>query len=125
MGDDGLFAQVLALELSGDPSLAHNQDAICEPEDLGQLGRDDDHRFALGGEALDQSVDFRLGADIDAARRLVEQEDLAPGRDPAGDDALLLVSAAEEPDRPVDLKGPQIDIGAESRSPLCEASGGG
>jgi hypothetical protein len=52
--------------------------------------------MALGGEAFDQVVDFRLGADIDAASRLVEQEDLGSGRQPAGDDRLLLVAAAEK-----------------------------
>ena len=83
MSDDGLFAEVLALEFGGDPALAHDQDAVGEPDDFRQLGRDDDDRFALGREAFDQRIDFRLGADVDAARRLVEKKDLRSGRDPA------------------------------------------
>jgi hypothetical protein len=34
-----------------------------------------------------------LGADVDPAGRLVEEQDLGAGGDPAGDDALLLVAA--------------------------------
>ena len=71
---------------------------------------------------LDQSVDLGLGADVDAARRLVEQQDLAFGRDPAGDDGLLLVAAAEQPDRPVDLERPQVDAGAGCRSPSLRSA---
>ena len=67
----------LALELGGDPALPHDEDAIGKSDDLRQLGRDDDDRFALRREAFDQAVDFRLRSDIDAARRLVEQKDLA------------------------------------------------
>ena len=45
--------------------------------------------------ALDQVVDLGLGADVDAARRLVEEQDPRAGHDPAADDRLLLVAAAE------------------------------
>ena len=102
MGDDRLFGEVLALKGRGDPPLAHDQDAVGHAQDLRQLGRDDDHRATLGGEAFDQGVDLGLGADIDAARRLVEQEDAGTRRDPAADDRLLLVAAAELADRAVD-----------------------
>ena len=84
----------LALEVAGDPALAHDQDAVGDAQDFGQLGGDDDHRAALGGEPFDQRVDLGLGADVDAARRLVEQEDARAGGDPAADDRLLLVAAA-------------------------------
>jgi hypothetical protein len=33
--------------------------------------------------------------DVDATRRFVEDEDLGPGREPLGQDDLLLVAAAE------------------------------
>ena len=40
-------------------------------------------------------VDLLLGADVDAAGRLVEQEHPRPGRQPLADDHLLLVAAGE------------------------------
>ena len=63
---------------------------------------------ALGGELLDQGVDLGLGADVDAAGRLVEQQDARTGGDPAADDRLLLVAARELADRPLDREGPEV-----------------
>ena len=64
-------------QVAGDPSLAHHDDAVAQAQDLGQLGGDHDDRLALPGEVVEQPVDFALGADVDAARRLVEDQDLA------------------------------------------------
>jgi hypothetical protein len=108
--DDGLLAQVLALKLSRDPPLTHDEHSICEPDDLRQFGGDDDDRFSIRSEAFDKAVNLGFRSDVYAARRLVEQENLAIRRDPMRDDSLLLVSAGEEADRPVDLKRAQIDI---------------
>ena len=70
------MASSLRLSRSRTPAIrpfAHDEDAIRDPQDLGQLGGDHDHRAPLGGEPLDQRVDLGLGADIDAAGRLVER----------------------------------------------------
>ena len=50
---------------------------------------------SLVGEAGQQLVDLALGADVDAARRLVDQQDGAAGIEAARDQAFLLVAAAE------------------------------
>ena len=47
------------------------------------------------GEIAQQAVDFRLGADVDAARRLVHDDDLGLDRQLLGDRHLLLVAARE------------------------------
>ena len=47
--------------------------------------------------AFEQLVDLGLGADVDAARRLVEEQDVAVAQQPLGDDDLLLVAAREQP----------------------------
>ena len=47
------------------------------PSTLRHLRGDHDHRDALAGELRDQPVDLGLGADVDAARRLVEDQDAA------------------------------------------------
>ena len=109
MRDDRLLAELIRVQFGGDPSLSHDEHAVGQPDDLGQLGRDDDDGFAFGRQLLDQTVNLRLGSDVDSAGRLVEEEDLRARRDPAGDDRLLLVAAAEQADRPVDLKRTQID----------------
>ena len=47
------------------------------------------------GEVVEKPVDLALGADVDAARRLVEDQDVGVAREPLGDDDLLLVAAGE------------------------------
>ena len=49
------------------------------------------------GQLVQQPVDLALGADVDAARRLVEDQDVAVAQQPFGDDDLLLVAAGEQP----------------------------
>ena len=48
--------------------------------------------------APQQPVDFRLGADVDAARRLVDDQHLRREREPLGEHDLLLVAAAQRGD---------------------------
>ena len=57
-------------------ALAHDQDAVAHGQHLGQVGADQDDRHALRGQLVDQLVDLDLGADVDAARRLIEDEHL-------------------------------------------------
>ena len=58
-----------------------------------------------GGQAADQGVDLGLGADVDAAGRLVEEQDLGLDQEPAGEDALLLVAAGKARHRGVAAGG--------------------
>ena len=60
--------------LDGEAAPVEDEDAIGEADDLGQLGRTEEDRPAAVGEFADQPVDLALGADVDAARRVVEQE---------------------------------------------------
>ena len=53
--------------------------------------------FALLREVVQQPVDLALGADVDAARRLVEDQDVGVGGEPLADDDLLLVAARQVP----------------------------
>ena len=56
------------------------------------------HDLPSSAELEDQPLDLGLGADVDAAGRLVEDQDLRVRREPAGQDHLLLVAAAQVPD---------------------------
>ena len=86
-------------KFAGDPTVLHAHDAVGEPEDLGQLGRDQQDPDPLLRQRLDQRVDLGLGADVDAPRRLVEDQHLGLGGEPAGEHDLLLVAARELADR--------------------------
>src|SRR5581483_7583113 len=100
-------------ELTFDPPLAQDQDAVRDGEELRQLRGDDDHAVSRLGEGADHVDDLALRADVDAGRRLVHEQDLRLGPDPLRDDDLLLVPAGEEPDRLVDRAQPD-------RQPLDE-----
>ena len=84
-----------ALELRHPAALLHHDDAVGEPEGLGQFGGDQDDGEALLGQLADEIVHGGLGADVDALRRLVQDHDLGPGGEPLGDHHLLLVAARE------------------------------
>ena len=75
--------------------LAHHQDAVAHAQDLRQLARDHQDRQALLRELAHQAVDLGLGADVDAAGRLVQDQDARLGREPFAEHHLLLVAAGE------------------------------
>ena len=88
-----------ARDLGGEAAFGHHEDAVAERQQLGQLGGDEEDGAALRGELADHVVELGLDADVDAARRLVEDEDRRVGEQPAGEDRLLLVAAGELADR--------------------------
>ena len=79
-----------------DPAVAHDADAVAHRQQLVVVRGDQDHALARGGQPVDQAVDGDAGADVDALRRLVEDEEVGIGEEPAGDDDLLLVAAGQD-----------------------------
>ena len=73
---------------------AHDQHPVAHAEHLGQIAGDHQHREALPRQLVHELVDLDLGADVDAARRLVEDQE--PGSAAAiAEHDLLLVAAGE------------------------------
>ena len=75
--------------------LPHHEDAVAHAEDLRQLRGDEQDRQALSGEVRDRAVHIGLGADVDAVRRLVEDQDPRLRCEPLREHDLLLVAAGE------------------------------
>ena len=74
-----------------------HRDAVGHAQDLGQFGADQHDADAVARQARPCSlVDRELGADVDAARRLVEEQDARLAEQPFADDDLLLVAAREQ-----------------------------
>src|SRR3712207_8089502 len=71
------------------------------------LGRDHEDRHTLGRQVGDELVDLGLGADVDAARRLVQDQDARVEHQAAREQRLLLVAAAQVADRLV--QGRRLD----------------
>ena len=102
-GAHDLFLRRLgAGELADEGAVVHDADAVADAEQLGHLRGD--HHDALAGlrQLVDDTVDLVFGADVDAAGRLVEDQDLGVGHQPFRQHDLLLVAAGEvgrSPDR--------------------------
>ena len=70
-------------------------DPVGEPQDLLDLVGDEQDRDAARGELDEQLVDVALGADVDAAGRLVGDEHRRVGEQGAREHELLLVAAGQ------------------------------
>ena len=75
------------------PSLVHHHDAVAHVDDLFDLGADEDDRKSVFRQSAQLALNFKLGVHVDAARRLVHDENLRIPHQPATDDDLLLVAA--------------------------------
>ena len=93
--EDVLLRKLCPSELAADPAGAHHVRAVADVDDLGELGADQQDGGAAFDQVLDQREDFALGADVDAARRLVEQKEAATRGQPFADDDLLLVATGK------------------------------
>ena len=87
--------RLLALEDPPVASAAQDHYAVGQAEHLVEIGTDDDHRHAMAGEIGDDVVDRGARADVDAAGRLVENDDFRLAQNALGDDDFLLVAARE------------------------------
>src|SRR3546814_16951084 len=89
-----LFASITGL-LADDPAGEHDKNAVRERTDLVQFDGDQENGLA-GIPCLDDApVDEFDRTDIDAARRLPDDQELRVPLDLARDDDLLLVAAGE------------------------------
>src|SRR6516165_12726722 len=93
------------LDLAGDVSCTHDDDAVADAYDLRQIGGNDEYSGAGFREIVNDRIDLGLGADIDATRRLVENQDPWRGRKQPRQQHLLLVAARECSDRDTDIRG--------------------
>ena len=85
-------------------AVAQHDHPVRIGDDLVELGGDHEQRKTVIAQFADQADDLGMGADIDAARRLVEHQQSRRGREPARQQHFLLVAAGEQPDRPFRLR---------------------
>ena len=72
--------EFVARDFRDHPPAAEDQRAMADPLDLLEVRRDQEHRHPALQRELQQVIDLGLGADVDADRRLLEDEqpDLRP-----------------------------------------------
>src|SRR5687767_50783 len=93
--DDRLLRDVPAAQLGDVVAVAKDDDARAPLDELLELRGDHEDAEPRGGELVDERLDLSLRADVDAARRLVEDEERRPRAEPPREEDLLLVSAGE------------------------------
>src|SRR5262245_477460 len=98
-GEDDIFLRHhFASKLSGNGPTMHDQHPVAHSQQFWKIAGNQEHGFATAGQSIDQPVYFRLGTDIDSARRFVEDDDVRFPVEPAGEESLLLIAAAERAD---------------------------
>src|SRR3954453_9693114 len=94
---------------------AEHHHAVRQAQHLVEIGADHDDGEPLLGQGGDDIVDLRPGANIDAARRLVEDDDLGLAGDILGQHHLLLVTARKVIGRlrgaPLDAESADVRVG--------------
>ena len=91
--DDRVFVHRFARHFADNAAVPHDDDAVADADQLGHLRRDHDHRPALRRERGDEAIDLLLGADVDSARRLVDDDDARIELHHFREQQLLLVAA--------------------------------
>lgn len=102
-------SQLSAIEFGNVGVVAKDDDPRAVGGEFFYFRGDDDERHALLAQALDEPDDFRMRPDVDAARRLVEDEQFRFGREPARQDGLLLIAAGKQPDRFLAIRRADIE----------------
>src|SRR5205814_2719473 len=81
-----------------DAPLPNDRDPIAHCQQFGVIRTDQDDAQSAGGQRVDQPIDLEFRANIDALGWLVQDQEPGPGKEPAGDDNLLLVATRQEAD---------------------------
>ena len=75
---------------------------IAHSHNFGEFRRNHHNRKAALGEIAHDAMAFRLRADVDTLRRLVEDQHFRLGGQPAADGDFLLIAAGERRSRSID-----------------------
>ncbi len=123
--EDLLAVEVGAVDEAADLAVAHHHDPVAHADQLLDLRGDHQDGGAVGRELVDDLVDLELGADVDAAGGLVQDEEPRPAQQPLADHHLLLVAAGEVLGQRADqLLRAEMDVAAHPRRPRRRASAG-
>src|SRR6185369_9386020 len=102
--DDLFFRDLAAVEVGNDAAVLEDVNVVAMREFLG-LGGVPEERAATPRLFAEQVVDLDLGADVDAAHRIVHQYDPRIRAQGAGEQRLLLVAAGQRKDVVVHARG--------------------
>ena len=105
---DGPLGGLRLRHLADDAPVVHDQDAVRERQDLVELDRDQEDRLAGVAEGHQPAVDELDGADVHAARRLADQQQIRVPVELPREHDLLLVAAREGRRGKRPVRGPHV-----------------
>ena len=79
-------------DLADDLEVVQHENSIGQSDHLGHVGSDQQHRDAVARDTGDQLVNLDFGLDVDADRRLIDDQDVSLRGQPFRDRDLLLIS---------------------------------
>src|SRR5207247_4343975 len=97
-GDETLARQLIFAELLVDVAFSKDEDPIHQIDQLEDFSREHDNRESLLGRSAENPIDVELRRDVDAPSRIVQEQNVRPGREPARKHDLLLVASAQRGD---------------------------
>ena len=96
MREYGFGPERFAAECRDDAAVAHDEQPVGHAEHLRHFRGDQQHCHAAVGKVADHAIDFDFGGDVDAARRLIEDEKLdVLDQQPFRQHDFLLVAAGK------------------------------
>src|SRR5262245_1070341 len=98
-----------AIERGHDSSLPHGKNAIAQTRKLAEIAGADQRATAAGDDIADERMDLRLGRDIDALGRVIEEKHGDAPRQPFRQDHLRLIAAGQRACFQVRLPRTDID----------------
>src|SRR5262245_33040413 len=98
--NNALLRRLRAGERAGEFSFAQHDDTVGQTKQFGKFRGGENDAETARREFLDQAVDFGLALDVNALRRLVQQQHFRIGQQPFRQHNLLLIASAQ-----VDCRG--------------------
>src|SRR3954447_3378770 len=94
-GHHRILTHILANQFGDGDAVAEHEDVACRLHQLFDLRRDHENAQPIVGEFMHKAENLGLGADVDAAGRLIQDQKLWIHAEPARQQDLLLVSSGK------------------------------
>ena len=95
IGQNAFLRGLFRRKLTHHAAFIHDHDPVGHAENFGQIRGNHDDGLSLARKLGNEMVNFLLGADVNAACRLVENQNVHIARQPLRQNHLLLVAAGE------------------------------
>src|SRR5262245_37987494 len=97
-GENAPLVEIHGLYLVLHAATRHNDDAMAHIHEFRELRRNNNHGRTLFGKPMYQAINLGLGADIDATRWLIKDQNVRIREHPFADNEPLLIAARDGAD---------------------------